>query len=467
MDIKIYGHNEENAVREVIMSFFTNLEGISVESSLTQNDGRVLVFTKIKIGENEWEENYTQRAEDDRQIRNAIKKSAFLCAKKISKNPVPWGILTGIRPVKAAFNYFKEGYSKEEVKEVFKNEYFVSDEKTDLVLKIYEKEKEIIKNMNNSAVSLYIGIPFCPSRCVYCSFLSSSSFTKGIFQDYLNALIKEIGLVTKHISDLGKRVETIYFGGGTPTVATSSDFKRIFDALYKNIKPDGIKEITVEAGRPDTIDYEKLKTLKELGTTRIGINPQSMNDETLKTIGRNHTREDILKAFEIAREAQIPCINSDVIAGLPNETLDDFKRTLDEVISLSPENISVHTMYIKRASKLKEEITDISMDYHKEVTNMIHYAYNRLSESFYEPYYMYKQKRTVGNLENIGFSKEGFECLYNIYMMEEFQTVIGLGAGSTTKILYGDRHERFYNVKEVREYILRLDEQISKKLVSF
>ncbi len=378
----------------------------------------------------------------------------------------PWGILTGIRPVKIASKLLREGMTAAEAETHFVREFGTSAEKARLAVGTAEVERPIVDGMYKNGVSLYIGIPFCPTRCLYCSFVSNSvARSAKLIPEYLDCLMREIKYAADIIKGNGNVIETVYIGGGTPTTLSAEMLDRLFDCLYSQTDLSKIKEFTVEAGRPDTITEDKLKTIKKYNIGRISINPQTMNPDVLKVIGRNHTPEDIEKAVYLARECGIECINMDLIAGLPSDTLDSFKSTVERVERLKPENTTVHTMSVKRSSKLNETLADYSLTEGDTVSDMVDYAFRSLTEKGKHSYYLYRQKHMLGNLENVGYSLPGTEGLYNIYIMEEMQTIISLGCGGVTKTVdrETDRIERIFNVKEPKDYIERIDEMLHRK----
>ncbi len=384
----------------------------------------------------------------------------------MSENNSPWGILTGIRPVKIACKLIKEGKSPSETVDFFVNEFGTTYEKAKLAVSVAEIELPIAEKMYQNGVSLYIGIPFCPTRCVYCSFVSNSvAKSAKLIPDYLKCLKREIEYTANILKNNNDVVESVYIGGGTPTTLSADQLKELFECLYEKFDLSKIKEFTVEAGRPDTITAEKLSVIKNHNIDRISINPQSMNESTLKVIGRKHTPDDIRKAMYLARECGINTINMDVIAGLPNETVDMFKHTIEEVEALSPENTTVHTMSIKRSSRLNETIEDYTLTEAEKVSEMVEYALKSITANGKKPYYLYRQKNMLGNLENVGYALPGTESLYNIYIMEEIQSIISLGCGGVTKTVdrETDRIERIFNVKEPKDYIERIDEMLHRK----
>ena len=376
----------------------------------------------------------------------------------------PWGTLVGIRPVKRVVSMLEQGYTDERVIKTLKEEYEVSDKKTNLALSIAKRELSVISDIPENAVSLYIDIPFCPSRCVYCSFASMPvSEMKDFIEPYLYALYDELDTIKKIIDDLNLCVISVYIGGGTPTSILSIELDNLLYKINKTFDLSACREFTIEAGRPDTITESKLEVMKKHCVDRISINPQSMNDKTLSVIGRKHSVQQIYDAYKMARNMGFKCVNMDVIAGLPQESLDEFKNTIDKVIELDPENITVHTMSIKRAARLNQTGNFDSLPVTDTVDSMVDYAHEKLSENGYKPYYLYRQKNILGDLENTGFCKDGTEGVYNICMMEEIRTVISAGVGAVTKLVKNDRIERIFNVKDVREYLNRAEEMRKRK----
>ena len=380
----------------------------------------------------------------------------------------PWGILTGIRPAKIAVKALREGKSPEAVVEYFVKECGANLSKANLALEVALTEAPIIDKMYPDGVSLYIGIPFCPSRCLYCSFVTNGTErARRLMPEYIEALKKEIRYVSEIVKQNGDRIETVYIGGGTPTTLTPELLEDMLKCLYEYNDLSCVKEFTVEAGRPDTITEEKLRILKDYGVGRISINPQTMNDETLKVIGRKHSVTDIIEAFYLARRCGFDDINMDLIAGLPGEDFEMFRHSLEEVEKLSPEDTTVHTLSIKRSSILNEYRDSYRMTEGEEVSRMVDHAREYMKSLGKIPYYMYRQKNQLGNLENVAYCKKGHESLYNIYIMEELQTIISMGAGGVTKTVdrETDRIERIFNVKEAKDYIERLDEMLERKSV--
>ncbi len=392
--------------------------------------------------------------EEKRQIKRFIKLSLYkMLSNHFAKN-MPWGSLTGIRPTKIGYDLLKQGVEPYMLKEALMENFLVSEDKAKLVSNVIQNQKCIIRN--DKLVDLYINIPFCPTRCSYCSFISSEyDKVKNLMPEYLNALIKEINETKKLIYDNAYVLRTIYIGGGTPTVLTSEEL----DFLLSNLNYP-VSEFTVECGRPDTITKEKLEILKKHNVTRISINPQTFSDATLKKIGRKHTVKDVIEAYKMALPFDF-IINMDLIAGLPNETLRSFKKSIDTAIELAPDNITIHTLSVKNGS-----IFANSQDKETNTTteDMIKYASETLHKNGYKPYYLYRQKNQSQGQENVGYFKEKV-CLFNVDSMEESLSILACGANAISKRVYNidNRIERFANVKDIREYISRIDEMINKK----
>lgn len=376
----------------------------------------------------------------------------------------PWGSLTGIRPVRRVVQMKERGLSDEEILRALTEEFGISEEKIRLTLTIAEREMKCFPKPPENHVSLYLDIPFCPSKCIYCSFASMGvDQMKHFVEPYLTALFTEIDATAKIVRDLDFTIDSVYIGGGTPTTLSAEDLDRLLYHIGNRFDLSSICEFTVEAGRPDTITASKLAAMRRAGVDRISVNPQSMNQKTLDIIGRKHTPEQIAKAMELVSGYDFRAVNMDVIAGLPEEMPEEFASSLEKVVAFDPENITVHTMCIKRAARLTTEENDIELSEAEKVQEMVRFAHKLLGANDYHPYYLYRQKKTLGNQENTGFCKDGFEGAYNVYMMEELETVISMGVGGVTKLLRGDRIERIFNIKDVREYIRRLDELIERK----
>ncbi len=391
----------------------------------------------------------------------AVMLYELLC--EITGYTPPWGILTGVRPAKL-MTKLRSTQGEEKATEYFLKELKVSEDKTKLALMVSKNETPIIEGSEPDSYSLYVSVPFCPTRCSYCSFIShSNESAKKLIPEYVEKLCDEIAETAKIAKDLNLRLESVYIGGGTPTVLTASQLKRVTDTLSESFDLRGISEYTIEAGRPDSIDGDKLDVIKKCGCTRISINPQTFSDSVLKEIGRNHTSAETLEAFNSAREKGFDNINMDLIAGLPTDTLDSFEKTLDIAISNNPENITVHTLALKRSSTI---VTEGKATNSPTLTSeMLKLVQTKLTSAGYEPYYMYRQSKSLGNLENVGWAKKGFEGLYNIYMMEECHTILSVGAGAVIKLKapHSGEIERIYNYKYPYEYIGNFQEILNRK----
>ena len=401
-----------------------------------------------------------------KKSKTIIKRSTFKVLSELYDTYVPWGILTGIRPVKIVHSLLDEGLSEAEIRQNLKNNYLIKDEKIDLALDIAKRERVFIYPIDKNKISLYVSIPFCPTRCVYCSFPSNPMKQFGhLRENYVKAIVKEIKGLAKLLKETNKEVETLYIGGGTPTTLEAEQLDNLIKALFMELDLTKIKEFTVEAGRPDTITREKLEVMKKHNVTRISINPQTMNNETLVKIGRDHNVDDIVRCFNMARDLGFNNINMDIILGLVDENVEMVRNTLERIKELSPESLTVHTLAIKRASTLKENLDKYELTRYEEMISMINLSMEYAKSMGLNPYYMYRQKHMLGNLENIGYAKEGFECIYNIQIMEEKQSNLAVGAGAISKYVYvdEDRIERTDNVKNVEIYIDRVDEMIERK----
>ncbi len=376
-----------------------------------------------------------------------------------------WGILTGIRPAKL-FSRLKKQIGEDTASDYFSNYLMVNSKKLSLCKETLKGEGEITALSKPNSFSLYISIPFCPTRCSYCSFVSHSvESAQKLIPKYIELLCKELSITAEIAKRFNLQLETIYIGGGTPTTLSSQDLTQIMQAVKESFDLSVLREYTVEAGRPDTITREKLLAIKSGGATRISINPQTMNDDILKLIGRNHTSEQTVAAFNLARECGFDNINTDLIAGLPSDTLESFKNTLNEVLLLNPESVTVHSLSMKRSSRMTKIGENPEIEMEKTASLMVDFALNTLRENKIFPYYMYRQSKTVGNLENVGYSKRGFECLYNVFIMDETHTILSCGASAVTKLREpkGDYIERIFNYKYPFEYINNFDEIINRK----
>ena len=404
--------------------------------------------------------NYENRFE----TKNKIKRRLYVLLMQQTGKQLPWGTLTGIRPTKIAMTKLAEGETPEQIFRHMKDTYFTSDEKIHLSIEIAQRERKLLSTIDyKEGYSLYVGIPFCPTTCLYCSF---TSFPVSRFGDrmraYLDALYKELAFVAKHHRD--KKLTTIYIGGGTPTALDEECLSKLMNMIHELFPVEESEEFTVESGRPDSITKEKFRILKEAGVTRISINPQTMHQETLDLIGRAHTVEQTKEAFLLARKCGFDNINMDIITGLPGESLSYVHETLDEIFKLRPESLTVHSLAIKRAAHLNIEMEKYQGMVKGSTNEMLRLVDEYASNMGMEAYYMYRQKNIPGNLEDIGYCVPDKECLYNILIMEEKQDIISCGAGASSKYVFEQgRIERTENVKNLDHYINRIDEMIDRK----
>lgn len=471
IELKCEGHTAEYELNNIINLFIPYIkDGYSLKTCYQdkQIDIQLFLEGQYVAGVNQAVKRAGDELADKKNIKEALKRGTYQILSELTGKKMPWGILTGIRPTKIVHDYLNKGLSQEYIKAILKNDYYVSEPKIALMIKVAKAELEILSKNKEDEISLYIGIPFCPTRCVYCSFTAYSLETKGHLVDaYLDALCKEIDYVAEVKSHVP--IRSLYIGGGTPTSLNETQLLRLLAHVKHRFKLADIEEYTVEAGRPDTITEEKLRIMKQMGVNRISINPQSMNQKTLDVIGRRHTTEAIKQVFYKAREIGHTSINMDMIIGLPGESLEDVQNTLAELSQLKPENITVHTMAVKRASRLKEQQDDYELTQAEHIEKMLNVCEETMEAMGLKPYYMYRQKNMLGNFENVGYAVSDKECVYNVEIMEEKQTIIALGAGAITKMVYqnGERLDRVANVKSLEDYISRIDEMIDRKKQGF
>lgn len=447
------------------IEFFNEIvEGDSVViAELTDKATATLYYGGKKYSYTREIEDINKNKEKDNELFLAL--ALFDCLKECFNYSPQWGILTGVRPAKL-FSRIAKANGIEYAENYFKNYLMVNDKKIALCKATIKGEGDITSLSKNDSFSLYISVPFCPSRCNYCSFVSHSvEQAKAYIPKYVELLCKELEVTAKKAKDNNLKLMTVYIGGGTPTTLSAQQLTMVMNTVSENFDLSNVLEYTVEAGRPDTITKEKMVAIKNGGATRISINPQTMNDEVLKIIGRRHTAHQTVESFNLARECGFDNINMDLIAGLLGDDYESFVKTVKEVVDLNPESVTVHSLSMKRASNLtvNGELPEIEMG--KIASNMVDFSYNYLIENDILPYYMYRQSKTVGNLENVGYSKKGFECLYNVYIMDETHTILACGASAVTKLREpnGDKIERIFNFKYPYEYINRFDELIDRK----
>lgn len=470
MNLYVKNHNFHFELENLTRLFFPN-EKITVIRDFSEPQPPYIytevsdkITISVNIGSfNKSETAVKKLADDDNELVSAQLLYKLLC--DFTGLTQPWGILTGVRPVKLLRRLAEES-SEEQAVRKFEKDFFVSNEKIALSRETEHNERKILELSKPESFSLYVGIPFCPSRCSYCSFVMASiERAKKLIEPYTKLLCEEIKRTAEIANRLGLRLETVYFGGGTPTTLSAEQLDTVLGTVNKSFDMSTCREFTVEAGRPDTIDIAKLFALKENKVDRISINPQTVNDEVLKTIGRKHTAQQFFDAFELARRCGFDNINTDLIAGLPTDTPESFKNSLDSIVRLNAECITVHTLCMKRASRLTTEGVTLDLQQARDAREMLAYTQNILGQNEYIPYYMYRQSRMVGNLENVGWSKRGFESLYNVYVMDETHTILACGSGGVTKLKRNnpDYLERIFNFKYPYEYIDRFDELIQRK----
>ncbi|MDY5463405.1 coproporphyrinogen dehydrogenase HemZ [Hornefia butyriciproducens] len=446
LKIKIHGYRKLPVLQELIDEFLRPSDYELLPDDGFRRDAAVHI-------------NLRESADKDE-----IKREIFDCLSELTGIRPDWGILTGVRPVKLAGEMLERSGDREAVFRTLTDADRLTENKASLILSVYERQDRLYGKADENSTGVYIGIPFCPTRCVYCSFASNQVGNEEI-ERYLTALHQEIRYAGRRLRESGMYPETVYFGGGTPTTLTAVQLHRLLETTKKSFDFSGVREFTVEAGRPDTITAEKLEVLKNFGVDRISINPQSMRQETLNTIGRSHTPEDIRRAFALAARTGFRVINADLIAGLPGEAEEDFRDSLRQVLELGANNVTVHTLAVKRASRLK----DIDRDYHYRVANtvaaMLEDSREILGEHGFVPYYLYRQKHMAGFFENTGYCLGETDGLYNIRIMDEHQTIAALGAGGISKRYYPEtnRLERVPNVTNYQEYIRRIDEMCARK----
>ena len=475
MKILFKGHDFKYEIEATVKLFIpgrfeflyeqVNAEGDIVCSQLKKGKAYTYFFVYCRI-ENQWIRKAFRIKNQQATKKNCeyeLCHLIFKCLNKLTNITPPWGLLTGIRPVKKMTELIEQGSDKNECFRTLKNKFMVSDKRLELAYATAVNQLPLLKGISQDSISIYISIPFCPTRCSYCSFVSHSlESARKLIPDYIKFLCREIEILGKIIDKLNLKIDTIYFGGGTPTSIEAEELEVIMKTLAENIDISKVREYSVEAGRADTITYEKMKVIKENGTGRISINPQTFNDRVLKIIGRQHTAQDTLNAYKAAREIGFDNINMDLIAGLPGDTYEGFLHTLETTTRLDPESITVHTLTIKRSARLYEE--NIKEFNSSMAAEMVNKAMDILPEKGWLPYYLYRQKNTLDNLENIGFAKKGKESLYNIFIMDETQVIFGAGCAASTKLIdKNGKITRIHNYKFPYEYINRFDELMEKK----
>ena len=465
MDIRLMGHNSLYQVEQLQQTLFGIDAPGSCISAVHRAPNTIFFFTQITVGDKVTAGDRQLAVKDDapNTFYRSLRQSYFDAALPHLPEYPAWGALAGVRPTKISTRHLLEGGTEESADLLLKDEYYVSEPRRQLAIACSKASVRALAQTLQQDISMYVGIPFCPTRCSYCSFVSRAvGKKKGLLEEYLQVLLKEIEVTGKLLKDTGKTVRTLYIGGGTPTTLSAAQLQQLMDAIRKHIDLSRCVEFTVEGGRPDTLTPEKLAVLRKCGANRVSINPQSMVDSVLAACGRPHTAEDVRRVYQQAVAAGFTDINMDLIAGLPEDTYEGFCSSLDELIGLQPSNITVHTLALKKGADLFENRQNLPT--RQAVCQMLDYSRQQLSAAGYSPYYLYRQKYMAGNYENIGWSREGRDCLYNIYMMEELHSIVSLGGGGMSKVnLPGNKLERFNNPKFPEQYISQFDSVLAQK----
>ena len=465
MKLTLTGHDDRYAVEQLLMSLFSANAEIDAHSRLLRGKTWLTAVTTITKDARTVTARKRLRAADEsvRLRRRILQQSCYLAAVQLLEQPPAWGALAGVRPTKISTKHILEGGTANSAKKLLGDVYYVSKPRQELAVDCSLSTVNAVEKMAASDISLYVGIPFCPTRCSYCSFVSRTVGKRTeLIAPYLAALLKEIEVTGKLLANSGRTLRTIYIGGGTPTTLSNEQMAALLDAIQSSFDLSRCIEFTVEGGRPDTLSEEKLSTIFRHGADRMSINPQTMVDSVLRACGRPHTAEDVKTAYRWAQNAGFDAINMDLIAGLPTDGFDGFKHSLDTVAALQPANITVHTLALKKGADLFENRTGLSSA--EEVTRMVDYANETLRDLGYKPYYLYRQKYMSGSFENVGWSLDGKDCLYNIYMMEELHTILSLGGGGMNKVNLPDGTlQRFHNPKFPEQYIEMLDTVLEDK----
>ena len=465
MKLTLIGHEDRYAVEQLQMALFP--EGTEGEAISTLHRGAVWLTATAKItidGRTATASRRIKAAEETVRLRRrALQQSYYLAATQLLPHVPAWGALAGVRPTKITTKHMLEGGTPKSADKLMKDVYYVTDDRRKLAVDCSVSTVNAAKLLEPDDLSLYVGIPFCPTRCTYCSFVSRTIGKKTeLLNPYLEALLKELEITGRLLAESGKHVRTIYIGGGTPTTLSTPQMAYLLDAIRDSFDLSRCIEFTVEGGRPDTLDAEKLRAIYNHGADRMSINPQTMEDHVLRACGRPHKAADVVRAYGEAVDAGFKAINMDLIAGLPQDNFDGFKRSLDSVAALNPANITVHTLALKKGADLFEKREGLSSA--EAVTAMVDYANETLRTLGYKPYYLYRQKYMSGSFENVGWSRDDLDCLYNIYMMEEVHTILSLGGGGMNKVKFPDgKLQRFHNPKFPEQYIEMIEDVCKQK----
>ena len=469
MKLILIGHDDRYAVEQLQMSLFgPDARGEAI-STLHRGNIWLTAVTTISMDGKTVRASRRMKAADEtvRDRRRILQQSYYRSAIQLLQELPPWGALAGVRPTKISTRHILEGGTAKSAAKMLKDIYYVTDTRQKLAVACSESTVQAVRRMDDNDISVYVGIPFCPTRCTYCSFVSRTiGKHANLLQPYLDCLLREIAETGKLLAQSEKTIRTIYIGGGTPTTLDCNQIAVLLDAICTSFDLSRCIEFTVEGGRPDTLSEEKLRLIRQHGADRMSINPQTMVDSVLRACGRPHTGEDVRRAFEWAKNAGFAAINMDLIAGLPTDDFDGFRYSLDSVAALNPANITVHTLALKKGADLFERRQDLSSA--REVNRMVDYANATLPNLGYKPYYLYRQKYMSGSFENIGWSKDNLDCLYNIYMMEELHTIVSLGGGGMNKVNLPDGTlQRFHNPKFPEQYIELIDSVLEDKRTLF
>ena len=469
MKLTLQGHDDLYAVEQLQLALFPdNAQGEAV-SALHRGNTWLTATAKITLDGKTATASRRIKAADEtvRSRRRALQQSYYLAAKRLLPALPAWGALAGVRPTKITTKHLLEGGTARSAEKLLKDVYYVTPERRKLAVDCSLATARAAGLLDARDVSLYVGIPFCPTRCAYCSFVSRTVGKRTeLVEPYLQALLEEIRLTGQLMANTGRTVRTIYIGGGTPTTLSQEQMGRLLDAISAAFDLGRLIEFTVEGGRPDTLNAEKLQAIAAHGVDRMSINPQTMQDPVLKACGRPHKAADVLRAYQEAEDAGFKAINMDLIAGLPQDSIDGFKASVDAVAALLPANITVHTLALKKDADLFQRRENLPTA--EDVTEMVAYATGKLTALGYKPYYLYRQKYMSGSFENVGWSRDGLDCLYNIYMMEEVHTIVSVGGGSISKVNLPDgKLIRFPNPKFPEQYIEMLPSVLEKKKEMF
>ena len=465
MSLTLVGHDDRYAVEQLQMSLFP--AGAEVDAVSTLHRGQTWLTATAKITYRgrtaSASRRIKSREETVRLRRRALQQSYYLAAVKLLPTLPPWGALAGVRPTKITTRHMLDGGTPKSASDLLRDVYYVTPDRRELAVDCSVSTVKAAGLLTPDDLSVYVGIPFCPTRCTYCSFVSRTIGKRTeLLEPYLSALLREIALSGRLLRESGKTVRTVYIGGGTPTTLSTDQMIRLMDAIRGHFDLSRCIEFTVEGGRPDTLTPEKLRAIRQHGADRMSINPQTMEDHVLRACGRPHRAEDVVRAFRDAEDAGFTAINMDLIAGLPADSVDGFCRSLDSVAGLNPSNITVHTLALKKGADLFERRENLPTA--GDVTAMVAYANSKLSGLGFKPYYLYRQKYMSGSFENVGWSRDGMDCLYNIYMMEEIHTILSLGGGGMNKVNFPDGSlRRFHNPKFPEQYIEMIDDVLRQK----